>query len=93
MPLKCAAVSATEVEQGFGPSCPVEAEVETIVDRSTNFMEANSMRKTVFHFFLFGMTVLAAASSSHAASFEYMYGQFRPTAPPRLRRSAPPSRR
>ena len=38
------------------------------------------MRKTVFHFFLFGMTVLAAASSSHAASFEYMYGQLRPTA-------------
>jgi hypothetical protein len=43
-------------------------------------MEANSMLKTVFHFFLFGMTVLVAANSSHAASFEYMYGQLRPTA-------------
>lgn len=37
------------------------------------------MLKTVFHFFLFGMTVLVAANSSHAASFEYMYGQLRPT--------------
>lgn len=38
------------------------------------------MLKTVFHFFLFGMTVLVAANSSHASSFEYMYGQLRPTA-------------
>ncbi|MBI2480812.1 MAG: hypothetical protein HYV60_19950 [Planctomycetia bacterium] len=37
------------------------------------------MLKTVFHFFLLGVTVLVAANSSQAASFEYLYGQLRPT--------------
>lgn len=38
------------------------------------------MLKTVFHFFIMGVTVLVAANSSHAASFESLYGQLRPTA-------------
>ncbi|MDA1053794.1 MAG: hypothetical protein O3C40_25375 [Planctomycetota bacterium] len=38
------------------------------------------MLKTVFQFFVMGLTVLVAANSSQAASFEYLYGQLRPTA-------------
>jgi len=37
------------------------------------------MLKIVFHFFVLGVTVLVAANSSQAASFEYLYGQLRPT--------------
>ena len=38
------------------------------------------MLKIVFQFFVMGVTVLVAANSSQAASFEYLYGQLRPTA-------------
>ncbi len=38
------------------------------------------MLKIVFHFIVLGVTVLVAANSSQAASFEYLYGQLRPTA-------------
>ncbi|MEO8497027.1 MAG: DUF6666 family protein [Planctomycetota bacterium] len=38
------------------------------------------MLKIVFQFFVLGVTVLVAANSSQAASFEYLYGTLRPTA-------------
>jgi outer membrane immunogenic protein len=37
------------------------------------------MLKIVFQFLVMGVTVLVAASSSQAASFEYLYGKLRPT--------------
>lgn len=37
------------------------------------------MLKTVFRFFILGVTVLMAANSSQASSFEYQYGELRPT--------------